>query len=117
MPEPGKQSSYMPPTPAQWMEQGYTSFVRAMRATGNVPDRELWHAQNFIFEALRAGLPPAELDLLGTFAARWAGNTDSEMMIWRAVASAMEAMALERMAAENVAAVDEATASMVQLPA
>ena len=116
MPEPGKQSSYVPPTPAQWMEQSYTSFVRAMRATGNIPDRELWHCQNFAFEALRAGLPPAELDLLGTFAARWAGNTDSEMMVWRSVAAAMETMAIQRMAAEDNAAMHEATASMEQVP-
>lgn len=116
MPEPGKPSSYVPPTPAQWLEQSYVSFTRAMRATGNVPDRELWHCQNFAFEALRAGLPSADLDLIGTFAARWAGNTDAEMAIWRSVATAMETMAIQRMAAENDAAHDEATASMEQVP-
>lgn len=120
MPEPGQIREWQlvqekPETHLNWAWQ---ALRNSMRGVGNQPDAEALSCIKSMVKALELGYPPEDLDLLGIFRARWAGEPPELMDVWRIVAGGLEAEAIRRAQPTiDAMAVNEATASMGQVPA
>lgn len=98
MPEPGQirdwqRTQEKPETHLNWAWQ---AFRNAMRGVGNQPDRELLNVVKSLQKALELGYPADDLDLMGIYAVRWAGEPEELLAVWRLIATTLETEAIKR---------------------
>ena len=82
--------------PETHLNAAWQSLRNGMRGVGNHPDRELLSCVKSMTKALELGLPVDDLDLMDANRARWAGEPDELMNVWRLVATSLETEAIKR---------------------
>lgn len=98
MPEPGQIREWqrVQERPETHLNAAWQSLRNGMRGVGNQPDRELLSCIKSMTKALELGLPVDDLDLMDANRARWAGEPDELMNVWRLVATSLETDAIKR---------------------
>lgn len=82
--------------PEGHLSAAWTALRCGLRAVGNQPDREFANCIKEMQRALELGWPPDDLDLMALYSARWAGEPEDLIVVWRIVATALEAEAISR---------------------
>lgn len=98
MPEPGqiRQWQLVQEKPETHLNYAWQALRNALRGVGNQPDKELTSCIKSMTKALELGLPADDLDLMDTYRARWAGEPDELLDVWRLIVTALETEAIKR---------------------